>query len=141
MEEGKKKALMIGIIVVCIVAAVAITIKTRTGGSGTASIKHGELMWVKCSNPGCGAEYQIDKKDYFDFLDRHMDDDIDTEPPMTCKECGKESIYRAVKCEKCGLIFFSGAAGPGDFADRCPECSYSKEETKRKEAAARRRAR
>ena len=129
---------MIGIIVVCIVVAAAITIKTRTGDSGTASIKRGELMWVKCSNPDCEVEYQIDRKDYFDFLGEHMMGD--TEPPMVCKECERESVYRAVKCEKCGLIFFRGAVGHGDFADRCPECGYSKEEAKRKEAAARRRA-
>jgi len=134
MENDKKKPIMIGIIVVCLVAAGIIFWLQRPGSSGgIEDIKRGELIWVKCSNPDCGAEYQVDKRDYYEFLQENANPMVMTTPPMECKECGEESVYRAEKCENCGAIFFRGSV-PNDFADRCPECGHSKTERLRKEA-------
>jgi len=54
--------------------------------------------------------------------------------PMTCPECGEEDFWLAIKCQKCGEVFFRGQTG-GDFADECPKCGYSKIR-ERKEARA-----
>jgi len=110
-----------------------ITYITHPVESGTEVFK-GQLVWVKCSNPDCEEAYQMDKKVYFDSVEelvRQNPMSMQT-PPLVCQKCGKENIYRAEKCEKCGLIFFRGAAGRGDFADRCPECGYSRSEEIRK---------
>ena len=133
MEDSKKKPIMIAIIVVCIGVAGAITYITSSGGGGgIETVDRGEIMWVKCSNPDCGAEYETDKRDYLEYIQEHQKG-MST-PPLICKECGEESVYRAVKCEKCGAVFFYGAVRDAKFKDTCPECGYSKTEQIRKEA-------
>ena len=137
MEESKKKPVMIGAIIACLVLAGVITYKYSIGteGPGTEAFK-GQSIWVKCTNPDCGAEYQMNKQVYFDSVEeivRQSSFSMET-PPLVCKKCGEESIYRAEKCEKCGIIFFRGAAGRGEFADKCPECGYSISEELRKQA-------
>ena len=135
MEESKKKPIMIAVVVACLILAGIITFATKSGSSGGFdSIKRGEMIWVKCSNPDCGAEYQIDNKDYLEYIKEHSSPMSLVAAPLVCKECGQESVYKAVKCAKCGLVFFSGTV-PNDFADRCPECSYSQTEEGRKKAA------
>jgi len=136
---------MIAVIVVCLALAGAITYITNAPNSGDLEdMKRGTMIWLKCNNPGCGAEYQIDKKDYFTYLKEHPLNSTDfiaslTDPnampsaPLVCKECGEKTAYRAEKCEKCGLIFIRGTV-LNDFADRCPQCGYSKTESLRRQA-------
>ena len=134
MEESRKKPIMIGAIVVCVAVAGAITYMNRSKSSDTFdNMKRGEMIWVKCRNPDCEAEYQIDEKDYFTYL-RENPVGLTT-PPLFCEKCGEESVFKAVKCEKCGLVFEPGAV-PKDFPDRCPnpQCGYSKTEEIRKRA-------
>jgi predicted Zn finger-like uncharacterized protein len=98
------------------------------------SIQRGEEMyWIKCRNPECENEWQMDKKDYFLYLRESQDPMSMMAPAIVCSSCGKGSGYRAEKCEKCKLVFERGSV-PNDFADRCPECSFSKTEERRKEA-------
>jgi len=132
MEESRKKPIMIGAIVVCVAVAGAITYMNRSKSSGTIdNIKSGEMIWVKCRNSDCEATYQIDNKVYITYL-RENPVGLTT-PALVCEKCGEESVYKAVKCEKCGLVFEPGAV-PKDFPDRCPECGHSKTEERRKRA-------
>lgn len=128
------------VIVACIVLAVVIFMKTKSGGSGSLdSVKSGEEMyWVKCNNPKCKAEYQIDKKDYLSQISEKMKANplSNRTPGLTCEKCSQASLYRAYKCEKCGTVFFEGTSN--DFPDRCPSCKYSKTEASRKERLAKR---
>ena len=137
MEESKKKPIMIGVIVVCLALALLITFGRRGGGGGIKDISPEEMMWVKCNNPDCKAEYQMGKQAYFKYVEEHMDPMAMVAPPVACKECGKESVYRAEKCQNpdCGIVFFRGSV-PNDFADRCPECGRSETEESRKRRAA-----
>jgi len=98
------------------------------------SIEHNEMIWVKCDSADCEAAYQIDRKDFYEQIDEKADANSASSetPPLVCKECGKQSLYRAVRCEKCGLMFFYGNVS--DFDDRCPECGYSRIEEDRKQA-------
>lgn len=135
MEEGAKKLLMVIIVVACLGAAGAITVMTRSGGSGSLKdLDPTEMIWVKCSNEDCEAEYQVGKKEYYTYMQENRDPMSMLPPPMLCKECGEESCLQAVKCENCELVFFKGSV-PHDFADRCPECKYSKTEEVRKSRA------
>jgi hypothetical protein len=138
MEDSKKKPIMIGIIVVCAVGAVVITFATRSGGSGGLDdLERGVMYWVKCTNPDCDHAWEMDRKDYFQYLKDHQDPMSMAAPGIACDQCGEESGFRAEKCPKCDLIFTRGSV-PHDFADRCPECSHSETERLRKEARARR---
>lgn len=135
MEEGKKKLIMVVIIVVCLGVAATVTFKNIGGSSkGTLeSLKRGEEMyWIKCRNPECENEWQMDKKDYFVYLRENQDPMSMMAPAIVCTSCGEEGGYRSEKCEKCGLVFERGSV-PNDFADRCPDCSFSETEQKRKD--------
>ena len=139
MEEGKKKTIMIVVIAVCLVAAVVIGYKYTFAppDAGIEAFK-GQQIWVKCNNPDCGAEYEMDKAECFRQIEEKMRPGMSQAPPLVCEKCGEESLYRAVKCAKCGKTFFFGAVGTGDFPDRC-ECGYSQIEENRKKAAEARR--
>ena len=135
MDESMKKPFMIAIVVVCFVLAGVITYLTwHREPSGLESLARGEMWWVKCANRACGAEYQMDRVDYFKQLEERGEANPDPErvPRLICQKCGEASVLRAVKCEKCGQIFFYGTVAT-DFADRCPKCRYSKEEAMREQ--------
>jgi len=134
MEESKKKPIMIGVIVACLALTAIIIIGRRSGGGGVDDIPEGEMIWVKCNNPNCKAEYQMGLKAYFKYMEEHANPMAPTAPPLICKECGEPSAYRAEKCGNpdCGIVFIQGSSGPGDFADRCPKCGRSETEEIRK---------
>jgi ribosomal protein L40E len=140
MDEGKKKIIMIVVIVACIVAAVVITVATHSGSStgGVDSIKRGTAMlWIKCRSPKCENTWQMDKRDYFEYIEKYRMGM--TVPGVVCPKCGDKSGYRAEKCEKCGFIFERDSV-PNDLADRCPKCNYSAMEELRKKAGGGKRA-
>jgi predicted RNA-binding Zn-ribbon protein involved in translation (DUF1610 family) len=127
MDESKKKPLMIGIIVVCLVAAGAIFWFTRSGGGGSIDdIPDDEMTWVICLNKSCNATYQIPLKQYYKTISEATVNPMGPPPALTCKECGKAMVYKAEKCQNpaCGIVFRSGSV-PNDFQDRCPKCGKS----------------
>ena len=133
MEDSRKKPIMIGVIVVCLVGAGLYTFARRGGGGGgISSIPESEMIWVKCNNPDCKAEYQMSKREYYEEQKKLFNPVARTTPPLTCKECGKASLYKAVKCENCGYVFIEGISGQNDFSDRCPKCKHSATEDSRK---------
>lgn len=91
------------------------------------------MYWVKCTNSDCEHEWQMDRGDYFGYLEEHQDPTSMAAPAIVCPECGKESGFRAEKCNKCGLVFKRGSV-PHDFADKCPSCSFSELEDRRRRA-------
>lgn len=134
MEESAKKSIMIGVIVVCLVLAAAIALKTRRREGPNLEGYKDDTVLVLCRNPNCGAQNEMNAKKYFEFFITHKVPRGAPLPAMTCKECGEPSVYRAVKCEKCGFVFELGSK-PRDFEDRCPDCGYSKLQEARKKAA------
>ena len=130
-----KNKVYIIIVVLCLVLAGVIFLFTRSADSGgIESIKPGNMV-VKCSNPACGVVYETDRKVFYaelqDFSKKNPS--LLRTPGAICKKCGKQSVFEAVRCEKCGEIFFYG--NPNDYADRCPKCGFSKIEADRKAKA------
>jgi len=138
MEDSKKKPIMIGVIVVCIIVAGLITFARRSGGSGGIDdIPDDKMTWVKCSNPSCKAEYEMGEKQYQKDM-RERFNPMAPPPPLACEKCGKDSVFKACKCANpsCGIIFIRGIAGQNDHQDRCPDCGQSEiEEIRRKRLA------
>jgi hypothetical protein len=93
-----------------------------------------KLTWIKCNNSSCKAVYQMSEKEYYKAIQERFDPMARTSPPLTCTKCGKESVFRAVKCANsaCGVIFFRDSV-PNDFFDRCLKCGQSETEEIRKE--------
>ena len=140
MDSDTKRKIMIAVIVVCFGSAGAITYIYNRGDSGKMPADFAsELMWVKCNNPACKIEYQVTRKEYYEYLKEHVVDPMVT-PPLVCKECGEESVYEAVKCGNpdCGKVFFKDSVEGGD-PDTCPHCGHSNTEALKEEILARRR--
>jgi hypothetical protein len=129
-----KNAIYAAVIAVCIIVAVLVFMKTQGGGSGgVADISEDEMVWVKCRK--CGESYQMGKKVYYEDVQAKAAENptpMMMTPPLDCEKCGQAGIFLAEKCEKCGEVFFQNSV-PNDFADRCPNCKYSKTEAVRKE--------
>jgi hypothetical protein len=102
-----------------------------TRGMGLDELKRGVKYWVKCVGSECEQMWQMDRKDYFQYLREHQDPMSLAAPAIVCPTCSKESGYRAEKCANCALVFVRGGI-PHDFADRCPQCGRSKTEDDRK---------
>ena len=125
MEENAKKTLMIVVAVACLAAAGIIAYKTM--GGGTTAGQPTSKIWVKCNNPKCGYEYQITAKEYTDFMMSHGGPRqfiMSGAVPMKCPKCNEDSVFKAMKCEKCGKVFFPGTV-EGKAEDTCPGCGYS----------------
>jgi hypothetical protein len=132
MDEGQKKTVMIGVIVACLVlAGILVFARRGGGGGGVGDIPSDSMVWVKCAS--CGAAYEMGEREFYEESQKRMVPGAMTPTPLTCKECGKDAIRLAVKCQNpdCGNIFFEGAV-PGDFPDRCPKCKQSATEESRK---------
>jgi len=140
MEDSRKKPIMIGVIVVCLGVAAAVTLMRGSGGgSGIDAIPDDKMTWVKCSNPACKAEYEMGEKQYFKGMEERLNPMAMARStvPLTCEKCGKDSLFRAEKCvnPSCGAVFFRDSV-PNDLFDRCPECKQSKTEEIRRERMA-----
>ena len=125
MEENAKKTLMIVVAVACLAAAGIIAYKTM--GGGTTAGQPTSKIWVKCNNPKCGNEYQISAKEYTDFMMNNGGPRqfiMNGAVPMKCPKCNEDSVFKAMKCEKCGKVFFPGTV-EGKAEDTCPACGYS----------------
>jgi predicted RNA-binding Zn-ribbon protein involved in translation (DUF1610 family) len=101
-----------------------------------------QSVWLKCRNPACQADYQFNKRQYYQFLEKYRIEHPGSlgVPALLCRKCGEQSAYQAAKCTKCGLVFEKGWK-QADFEDRCPKCGHSKIEADRAEAARRRKSR
>ena len=123
-----KNLIYAGVIVVCLVAAVLVFVKTRGSSSPLDKVPDSELIWVKCVK--CDQGYQMSLKQ---FLKEGSEKSaasttgIPVAPLLTCRKCGKDGIVKACKCTKCGEVFREGSVG-GDLPDRCPKCKYSETE-------------
>jgi len=130
------------VIVVCFIVAGVVGYKfIFSGGSGgISSIDADEMVWVKCNNPDCKAEYQMSKRKYYAEVEERFTSIGQTRIAIPCEKCGQESCYEAVKCSnpECGVVFFKNIV-PNDLEDRCPECKQSKTEETRKARLAERR--
>jgi len=121
-----KKPIMIGIVIVCLALAVMITMKRRSEKNkyDPHNMEYGQI-WVKCNDTKCNAAYEMDKNDYLIFLRENYVAPMTSKPAMVCNECGKKTVYEALKCEKCDTVFYPNEAKEGR-RDTCPKCGYSK---------------
>jgi hypothetical protein len=120
----KKPYTVIAVCLGCTIALVFFRTSGRTGIDSLAS----EQMWVMCN--ACNESYQMNNKEYYHYIENHLHPPAIDIPPLLCKKCGKDAVYKAEKCEKCGNVFFPDTAN-GDFPDKCPKCGYSKIQTLR----------
>ena len=107
--------------------------------SGIESIPEGAVTLVTCRNGECNANYEMPKREYHTQMEQKQLENPElvlVALPLVCDKCSKPSLFKAFKCEKCGLVY-EGNSVRGDFVDRCPnqDCGYSAIEQGRKDAA------
>ncbi len=121
------------IIAACLLVAVLVFIKTRSGGSGGIdSISDTAKVWMKCR--ACGGSYEMNRKQYYKEINEKVTANAAAmmlTPPLTCQKCQKNLAFLAEKCPNCGEVFFSGSV-QNDYPDRCPKCKHSAVEDSRK---------
>jgi len=89
MQQGTKKTIMACIIVGCLAAAGIITHRGMRGSyRGIETIKRGQSIRVKCNNPDCGATYEMDKRDYFEQLEKRTGQVTSVHPAILKSACG-----------------------------------------------------
>lgn len=126
------KTTSVVIIIVCSAVAAFSFYKyiLSPGTPGQADISSKVNTWVKCKS--CQAESQMKLQDFYDALKENTDPSVViVTPGLKCKECGKNTVYQAIKCPNCGTVFIKGSV-PRDLEDRCPKCKYSETEESRK---------
>ena len=125
--QDKKKPIMIGVVVGCLVLAAIITFGTNKHSGGKRKLKGTTL--IQCRS--CKAVYELETEDYREQVI------ASGSIRVYCNECGKKTAIAVMKCEKCDNVFRKGAAGEGEgvFPDQCPKCDYSKVAERRKAAA------
>lgn len=127
---ANKRLLLIILSVALLATAAVIIVVTMSDDLQTDAALKGKTTLLKCNTPDCGAVFEISMKDYYDGIqEKVMGASV---PGLTCKKCGKDTAYMAVKCDKCGTVFFYASGSAADYADRCPKCSFSKSEDERK---------
>ena len=120
MEDNKRKQIMIGIIIVCIVSAVAITIYTNTGG-GVGSGTGGKRL-ILCTE--CNESFELSRTEVMDKLTNRNP----AAPPgvmsltgdfaiITCPACNEDAAQFALKCKKCGAVFLMKPPSDGEEKD------------------------
>jgi len=121
------------IIAACLLVAVLVFVKTRSGGSGGVdSISDTEQVWMKCR--ACNGSFQMSRKQYYKDINEKVTASATAmmfTPPLTCQKCQKNSAFLAEKCPNCNEVFFPGSV-PNDYPDRCPKCKHSAVEDSRK---------
>ena len=128
MDEEMKKKVTIGIVVGCIAIAVAITVITNWGGGSAGPKNEGQMQFL-CINPKCGHAFEASG----DEINKRRGEGLSMAemPPTKCPQCGQNSAYFAIKCEKCGNVFIPNYENAKEY-DKCPKCGFSKSEQMRK---------
>ena len=64
-DESKKNKIMIGIAAVCFILAGITTCAHFSDNNVSLEDSDYEKIWVKCKNPNCETEYQMERDEYF----------------------------------------------------------------------------
>ena len=106
------------LIISCLILATGIFLLSTKKSGGLDSLDASEKLWMICVDKGCNATFEVNKVEYFKWIrENRVGLYI---PPKVCEKCGKESAFRAIKCDKCDFVFAFTST------DRCPKCNYSK---------------
>ena len=130
MDEDKKKQVkIVGAIAGIVVALVVFFIYSNPFG-GQRSQSAGDSVYLLCSNEDCGAAQELTKEEFAN-LASGVNPRLINDTPFLCPKCGQETAYKAVKCPKCGEVYFWDYEAADGFRDRCPGCGFSAMEERR----------
>ncbi len=127
-EKQLKVALLVSVgITVLLVAGFVVESFSGSGSSEIRKVVGASGIWMLCENPDCEAAYEITPEEFRELVRAKgvmLGPKVMEQLAFVCKECGQETAYRGMKCQKCGALFIQETVA-GDYSDRCPECGYS----------------
>lgn len=124
MEARDKKRVVV-VAAILVLAGVIFFVTGSDDEDGIESIPADEIMTLMCRNERCGHVYEMEKRAYYELIEEVRNPQSFGWPRIECPKCSRKTIDRAVKCEKCGNVFFMYSV-PNDFPDKCPKCGFSK---------------
>jgi len=109
------KALKIGISVVLLAAALAITLFTGDGSDALPDTPESSVKW-RCSDADCQHVFDLSALKSAEAQTRAQ-----SKAPIHCTKCGQKLAYQVIGCQNCGGLFF-GTEVPGATGE-CPVCN------------------
>ena len=124
MDSEKNKPILIGVAVVCVLAAGVIAY-LNFGGGGGSSVST-EPIPMLCT--ACGHSWDMPFKDYQQAMSQGGVDPMMMMGPMQqpkfdCPKCGKKAAMMAIKCNHCGAYFIADYQRNPEL--KCPKCGKS----------------
>ncbi len=107
------KALKIGIAVVLLAAALAITMLTGDGSEPLPDTPESNVKW-RCSD--CEHTYDLSSLKSAEAQTR-----AGATAPIHCAKCDVKAAYQVIGCPECGTLYF-GSEAPGSTG-QCPKCN------------------
>jgi len=107
------KAVKIGIVVVLLAAALAITLLTGDGAEPLADTPESSIKW-RCAD--CEHTFDLTA-----FKSGEAQRRAQAIAPIHCVHCDEQSAYQVIACPECGTLYF-GSEAPGSTG-RCPKCN------------------
>lgn len=130
MKETQKKALLLVMVVVCLALAGYATYKSLTKNRHLYLEEYkDQTILLKCANPNCNHVFETNRKKYYEYISEHVDRSTNTAYGL-CPKCNQQTALEAIRCEKCGEVFFYGTV-TGTYRDTCPKCGFSKTKAQR----------
>jgi len=125
MEDGAKNIAKIVVIVVCLVAAVVLSVNFMGVGGGGGGVTDETERAMVCEE--CGNKYTISEGEFKTQIGEKSSGEMMMGQllALDCPECGEEAAFRAIKCSKCSEIFTKGEAQDNKYPDKCPKCGFS----------------
>jgi hypothetical protein len=77
-------------------------VSNRTGSAGIPEEFARQKVWLKCRSAACMAEYQFNKKRYFELVEKHYIENPGSLqlPGLVCGKCGRKTAYGSRKMPK-----------------------------------------
>ncbi len=107
------KALKIGIAVVLLAAALAITVLSGDGVDPLADTAESSVKW-RCTE--CEHTFDLSALKSAEAQTRAQ-----ATAPIHCTECEEKAAYQVIACPDCGTLYF-GSEAPGSTG-QCPKCN------------------
>ncbi len=107
------KSLKIGVAVVLLAAALAITLFVGDGAEPLADTAESSVKW-RCT--GCEHTFDLSALKSAEAQRRAQGT-----APIHCAKCDEKTAYQVIGCSDCGTLFF-GSEVPGSTG-QCPKCN------------------
>ena len=119
------------IIIIAVCTACAIGITVFMNRSNSEPIVKGSDIQMLCS--ACGYSFTFSSQEYDEIRKNNIQKRGSARGSVfECPKCLKVAAQKAIKCPKCGNVFFADWGREKGYPDSCPKCGFSEIEQKQR---------